>query len=686
MFKKIFIRFLVFAFLILNISSYGAQTSPQNSSSGNLIVPEKKEFAFEKNVPASSKKIKNEIPVKNEQIDKKPQKNYSPTNIQIQNESPQTEPQKIEPKKPETISKNIEVEFKNEFKNNFEDDRIISEATRRINAIYPIDDVNPLNTYPGYRGTNQLVIYTNAFAKTTGTNEYGKEAVVKKGMVVALTGANSTIPRDGYIISGHGTAKKWITDNLKIGTKVEIEDRTLHAYTTLDSYRYCAKEKIDYVQDMLNSSKFDTSVKNDKAVYNYLKRAKTLYKKSKKSNTDEALEAAKGAIENASLAFRYTLPYMKNELKGTWVRPTSKSKTDIQSTLDKIKAAGINNIFLETFFHGNTIFPSTTMESYGFNSQNPDFQGVDILSIWLNEAHKRGIKVHLWFESFYIGNKNPALNSKSILMVKPSWMNRPKNQAESEGFISHPQEHNGYFLDPANPEVTNFLLDLINEITSKYNIDGLNVDYVRYPNIMKENTSNQWGYTKYAREEFKIIYDVDPIELTSKDDLWEVWCDYRSDKITNYVQKVSKFLEKKNIKFSTVIFPDYKISLKTKFQDWVKWADEGYVDALTPLILTADDTLAKSMLEEIKKKTSNNASIYPGLFAGFIESDPEDLLKQIHIARNLKMDGIILFDWAHLNDKYIDVLKASVFKPNVDNTQTKKTNYKKTSSKKMLSY
>jgi hypothetical protein len=86
------------------------------------------------------------------------------------------------------------------------------------------------------------------------------------------------------------------------------------------------------------------------------------------------------------------------------------------------------------------------------------------------------------------------------------------------------------------------------------------------------------------------------------------------------------------------------------------------MSAITPLILTSDEELAKSMLEEIKKKTSNEAYVYPGLFAGFIESDPEDLLRQIHIVRKLKLNGIILFDWAHLSDNYKDVLKTSAFK------------------------
>ncbi|MBR1618098.1 hypothetical protein IJ670_08110, partial [bacterium] len=100
------------------------------------------------------------------------------------------------------------------------EDEIISQSSTRINAIYPFD--NPQNNYPGYRGTNQLVIYTSDFGHTTGTNEFGKEAVVQNGIVTALTGANSIIPSNGFIISGHGKAKKWINDNLKIGVKIDI--------------------------------------------------------------------------------------------------------------------------------------------------------------------------------------------------------------------------------------------------------------------------------------------------------------------------------------------------------------------------------------------------------------------------------------------------------------------------------
>ena len=65
-------------------------------------------------------------------------------------------------------------------------------------------------------------------------------------------------------------------------------------------------------------------------------------------------------------------------------------------------------------------------------------------------------------------------------------------------------------------DLIEFLTKLITEIVAKYNIDGVNIDYVRYPNIAKENYGNQWGYTPYAREEFMRLYDMDPLDIEPK--------------------------------------------------------------------------------------------------------------------------------------------------------------------------
>lgn len=548
-------------------------------------------------------------------------------------------------------------------------DRIISKSSRKIDAIYPSTKTNKLGiSFPGNRGPNQLVIYKREYGRRTLTNEFGKEAVVVGDKVVRLTGADSIIPHDGFVISGHGSAKKWISDNLKVGTKVKIDakNNVLHSFTTIDSYRYCAKIKIAEVEQILEKTKKQYKNRDDKKVKEFLKKAKKELKRSCSSYSAAALQDAKNAIASAQIALSYTLPYLENELKGVWVRPTEKSEAEIERTLNEMAQLGINTIFLETYFHGKTIFPSEVMKSYGFEGQNKIFRGFDPLSCWVRGAHKRNMTLHVWFESFYIGNKLPQEDAYNILAVRPTWGNRNKENNASNEPVAHISEHRGYFIDPANPEVVDFLTKLILEICARYNIDGVNLDYVRYPVSAKATSSNyaasNWGYTPYAREEFKKIYGIDPVEISADSAMWNKWDMYRQDRITKYVANIKDVLKDRGVVLSAVIFPDYKTSLETKQQNWQRWSSYNYVDALTPLILTADYNLADNMLDELRRKTSSRTKIYPGLFVGFMEGESEDLLKQIHIIRNRNLEGVVLFDWAHMDKKYSDVLRTSVFK------------------------
>ncbi len=546
-------------------------------------------------------------------------------------------------------------------------ERVISKSSYKISAIYPSNVINAQGAgFPGYRGPGQMVVYKQNFGRTTGTNEFGKEAVVENGKVVKLTGANSLIPKNGYVISGHGSAKKWITNNLKIGTNIIIdeENKTIIAYTTPESFRFSAKEKIKEAEEFFDNAKKMQENPGEKKAKYYIKKAKQDLRKSNRANDNMAVSYAKSSIEMSKIAINYSLPYIENELKGTWIRPTEKNIYEVRRTLDSMQAIGINSIFLETYFHGYTIFPSKTMRSYNFTEQNPIFAGFDPLKAYVTEAHARNMKVHVWFESFYVGNKHPNNDPNSILSIKPEWGNKNKANAAKQGYVTHPVEHNGYFLDPANPEIHNFLVLVVKEIISNYGVDGINLDYIRYPSAQKATSAgyeaSNWGYTSYAREEFKKLYGVDPINIGYKDDMWYKWNEYRQNKITIYLSKMRKAARNKAV-LSAVVFPDYKTALETKQQNWIKWTNGDYLDAITPLILTADDALFEIMLKEIKTKISSGTTIYPGLFVGFMEGETEDLLKQINVSRSLKSSGVILFDWAHLDNKYKDALKFCVF-------------------------
>ena len=393
---------------------------------------------------------------------------------------------------------------------------IFRQASTRVTSIDPL---LKSTLYPGGRGPNQLIIYTPAYGAHTGTNEYGTEAIVENNIVTSISGADSTIPVNGIVISGHGSAKNWIVKNITEGSKVYVDavNKTLTVYTTSESYTFEAKSKIAEAKEMINFYAKQIPDYNSSVPDHHIQTAENYLKIAETENKNSAIlkQYTQEAIDSASMAIKTALPYVKDEMRGTWLRPTEKTKAQIETTLDNLKTNGFNTIFLETYFHGKTIFPSCTMNKYGFTVQNEQFAGFDPLETWISEAHKRDMKVHIWFQSFYVGNQPPSQNPSAILAVRPDWGNKTKAGADKPGATRSAIEHNGYFIDPANPEVQAFLLELLDEIIVTYKPDGINLDYIRYPNSISKTAAGAWGFTEYAREDFKHQYGVDPAFLAA---------------------------------------------------------------------------------------------------------------------------------------------------------------------------
>ena len=546
---------------------------------------------------------------------------------------------------------------------------IFNQSTFRVDVIDPQANTNAKGAnYPGLRGANQLVVYTPLFGYRTNTNEFGTEAVIVGDTVTSLSGADSLIPFDGYVISGHGSAKKWINENVMVGSKIYIdkENNTITSYITSETFLYGARAKVREVRNMMEYYSQNVQGYSTRKTEQCLSRANDYIEKAER-NSENSQKYASKAIEFADSAMANVIPYNRYELKGVWIRPTYHDVDEIENVLDRLVSAGINNIFIETYYHGQTIFPSRTMEEYGFVKQNPAYAGFDPLRVWISEAHKRGIRVHIWFETFYVGNKSPETNPQYILAVKPQWSNYQKRNIDSETIPYSISEHNGYFIDPANPEVQEFLYNLVNEIVLRYRPDGINLDYIRYPQSLAPNYSNyvmsNWGYTKASRAEFLRMYGVDPVDIEYGDSMWLQWKNYRMDKITSFVKRVSELCRANRITLTTVIFPNREMAMDTKLQDWKTWSMNDLVDGFTPLFLTCDDKTAMNLMGNVIRNKTSKTKLYGGLFVTFMNGSNSDLIKQIHAARQYCLNGLIIFDYAHLNDSYIDILTESVFVP-----------------------
>ncbi len=97
-------------------------------------------------------------------------------------------------------------------------------------SFYQATKINPQppSDFPGGRGADELIVYTPDYGKpSTGTNEWGIEAIVGDDVVNELAKSDSLIPANGMVISGHGKGANWITSNLSPGTQVTLKGNTI---------------------------------------------------------------------------------------------------------------------------------------------------------------------------------------------------------------------------------------------------------------------------------------------------------------------------------------------------------------------------------------------------------------------------------------------------------------------------
>ena len=508
---------------------------------------------------------------------------------------------------------------------------LFSQSRREVNAVNPTQYSNSAGrAFPGARGANQLILYTPEYGERTGTNEFGTEAIIEGNTVVELSGADSFIPQNGAVLSGHGSAKSWINSNISIGTKIYYDDLNgvITTYTTSQSYVFEARQKIDEANSMIEYYKITYPGYDLKAPTEFIKEAQNFLRKGEK-NPNQIKKYSQLSIEAANYALKSVLPFRTNEFKGVWIRPSELSAQEVESAVKKIKESGIENIFLETYFHGRTIFQSKTMDEYGFVTQNEKFTGFDPLKAWIDAAHKNGIKVHIWFETFYVGNMTPSSHPRNILAVKPEWGNKTLAKYSFPSATPSASEHNGYFLDPANPEVQLFLEKLLTEIITVYKPDGINLDYIRYPQAISASASGQWGYTEYARNKFKELYEIDPVELKTGDAQWYYWKDFRSSSVNDFVRKIGLLGRNNGIYVSAVIFPDKNTAYSRKLQDWAVWSQNHYVQGFTPLFLTCDPETAADMMKGVLRYKNHKTKLYAGLFIAFMNGSESDLQNHV---------------------------------------------------------
>lgn len=508
-----------------------------------------------------------------------------------------------------------------------------------------VEDLEAEKYFPGLRGANQLLIYTSDWAtETTGTNEYGYEVIVEgdfhAGTIVNTGGNNSYIPENGYVLSGHGVGASFLIANASVGSEVVVDEetKTVTIKTTPNSLMESVLTTLDTARHQLKIA--------EEGLYNIDREGARIALKAAEQSEQKALtlldQLTQGEATHADrieflstldelesqayLAYYRTFESRKVEGRAIWHRPTEKTLTEVEAHLDELKNTNFNLVFIETWNDGYSITESEN-ELIGIQ---PRVKGgsygeyKDLLEAYVEEGKKRGIEVHAWVQNYRVGHKGNSPSSP-IIDQKPEWALIHYN-----GDLYTPHENNYVFMDPAIPEVQDFLMDYYKELVENYDIQGLQLDYIRYPVGHYRSDS---GYGEYSMSAFKESQGLSPeadlrelLDRNENPDLYKAWNNWKVNNVNTFVKRSYEDLKAidKDLILSTAIFENINDSIGTKNQDWPTWVQSGWVDLTNPMAYYRDATTVSNSVESMVDLVNGMALNYAGIaptYMGLRESE-----------------------------------------------------------------
>ncbi|ANE46409.1 hypothetical protein SY83_09095 [Paenibacillus swuensis] len=538
---------------------------------------------------------------------------------------------------------------------------IAQTSEAQVHAVDPSPSNNPDGAlFDGYRGPNQLLVYTPAFGATTRTNQYGFEITVVDGIVQTAGGANSAIPDNGFVVSAHGTQAAWLSSIAETGAKVQLNGNRLTVTKDASSYVYQAEQAIkDAEASILRATDHYLNVPFDKANQS-IAEAKALTEKAAgtlESDPVKSVYVSKQAISVARDAFYYSLPSRAAESRGVWYRPQEKTPEQIAQTLDRMKAAGFNELYLETLFQGYTIFPSQVAKDNGIVNQNPIFKGWDPLQVFMEEAKKRGIAVHAWLDGFMVGI---SPGGGPILSAHPEWSAVARNQTDAGKPM--PQKSNGYYwMDITNPEAQNYLLNLTKEMVTRYGMAGVNLDYMRFPHA--SDWKESYNFSAYSRSSFQQAHGVDPytIQPESQPEMWKTWTDWIVQAEDKFVQKVYNDMKAINSQIVISATPEPGAEAE-KIGNWSQ-----YVDVVIPQAYSYSVDSVRTSVEQHMAELKPGNLTYSGIFPMYVHMGPYETVAQVLAARDID-HGTTIFAFGQASPLSVEALKKGPWREDAVST------------------
>ena len=299
----------------------------------------------------------------------------------------------------------------------------------------------------------------------------------------------------------------------------------------------------------------------------------------------------------------------------TSISSQERQKRELTDMLDRLRLAGINTVLLQTRVRGTVIYPSDYEPWDGCVSGRPGRSpGYDPLQFAITEAHKRGMELHAWVVTIPIGKWN-SYGCKQLRQKMPAALKKIGDEG---------------YMNPEAYQTADYLANICAEIASRYDVDGIHLDYIRYPETWKQRVNRM-----EAR-----------------------------DNITNIVRRIYGRVKAINSQIKVSCSPIGKYTNLSRYnsngwdalnrvhQDAQGWLRMGIMDQLYPMMYFKGNNFYPFAINW--KENSYGKDIVPGLGIYFLDPHEgnwkiDDIKRQLYFLRSEGM-GFCLFRAKYLLD------------------------------------
>jgi len=334
-------------------------------------------------------------------------------------------------------------------------------------------------------------------------------------------------------------------------------------------------------------------------------------------------------------------------VRGLWVvRDSITSRSKAVDLVNFADTYGYNVLFLQVRGRGDAFYKSYFVPGPEEFPYIPDT--FDPLATVIELAHARGIKVHAWFNMYLVWSAdNPPSNSLHLVNAHPSWFMVSVNGISMADCPIDSVRNNyleGRFISPALVEVRSYLSRVITEVLVSYDIDGVHLDYIRYP-------GREYDFNDGIRQQFYRRHGVDPVRVMLEGEkvdptieYLEKWVEYRTNPIDEQVRSVARRIKlvNKNVSFSAAVKPSIDEAYYKFGQNWAGWLNDGIVDFVVTMSYFPETAWVEDVLNDSLKK-ADRRKVIGGI--GAYKLTPEQTAAQIKLMGDLGLSGYCIFSY-----------------------------------------